>query len=166
VVEQKRSAAIPDWAYRDVLFMLIHYSVASFELLERKLSPAEKEEVYDVFKRVGERMGVKEVPATYNQWLISHQLHLDNDLERSSYTTDLFKQYRKHLGAFRYFILLEAQTLVVPAQVKRLLGFGKFSWISFLIPVYKILKKLKLDWYGVAWMLPEQYKKQIKALAQ
>src|SRR5258705_10499505 len=25
-VEQNRAAAIPDWAYRDVLFMLIHYS--------------------------------------------------------------------------------------------------------------------------------------------
>src|SRR5437879_2784912 len=36
-VETTRGATIPDWAYRDVLFMLIHYSIASFELLERKL---------------------------------------------------------------------------------------------------------------------------------
>src|SRR6201982_1645646 len=35
-LESSRGAAIPDWAYRDVLFMLIHYSVAAFELLERK----------------------------------------------------------------------------------------------------------------------------------
>src|SRR6185436_11011741 len=27
-VEQKRGAAIPDWAYREVLFMLIYYSIA------------------------------------------------------------------------------------------------------------------------------------------
>ena len=26
-VEQSRGTAIPDWAYRDVLFMLIHYSM-------------------------------------------------------------------------------------------------------------------------------------------
>src|ERR1041384_6849474 len=37
-VEENRGSKIPDWAYRDVLFMLIHYSVASFELLERKLT--------------------------------------------------------------------------------------------------------------------------------
>ncbi|MCW3116396.1 MAG: hypothetical protein JWM28_478, partial [Chitinophagaceae bacterium] len=37
-VENNRNAKIPDWAYRDVLFMLIHYSIASFELLERKLT--------------------------------------------------------------------------------------------------------------------------------
>src|SRR6185369_3111766 len=33
-VEGKRGAKIPDWAYRDVLFMLIDYSIRSFELLE------------------------------------------------------------------------------------------------------------------------------------
>src|SRR3954469_4799780 len=41
-VEQNRGASIPDWAYRDVLFMLIHYSIASYELLERKLHDDEK----------------------------------------------------------------------------------------------------------------------------
>src|SRR6059058_4168067 len=52
-VEKARDAKIPDWAYRDVLFLLIHYSIASFELLERKLSEEEKEEVYQVFYRLG-----------------------------------------------------------------------------------------------------------------
>ena len=47
-VETNRGAQIPDWAYRDVLFMLIHYSLASFELLERKLTEPEK----DTWKRV------------------------------------------------------------------------------------------------------------------
>src|SRR6187549_789827 len=28
-VEQSRGMSIPDWAYRDVLFMLIHYSISS-----------------------------------------------------------------------------------------------------------------------------------------
>ena len=37
-VETYRGSSIPDWAYRDVLFMLIYYSIASFELLERKLT--------------------------------------------------------------------------------------------------------------------------------
>ena len=37
-VESSRGATIPAWAYRDVLFMLIHYSIASLELMERKLT--------------------------------------------------------------------------------------------------------------------------------
>src|SRR5688500_16043285 len=40
-VEAKRGANIPDWAYRDVLFMLIDYSIRSFEVLERKLTEVE-----------------------------------------------------------------------------------------------------------------------------
>src|SRR6186997_3576227 len=44
MVENNRGAKIPDWAYRDVLFMLIHYSIAAFELLERKLDAQEKED--------------------------------------------------------------------------------------------------------------------------
>src|SRR5688572_6281192 len=48
-VENKRNSKIPDWAYRDVLFMLIHYSISAYESLYRKLTIKEKEEVFDVF---------------------------------------------------------------------------------------------------------------------
>src|SRR5829696_7722876 len=65
-VEQARGAHIPDWAYRDVLFMLIHYSIASFEVLERKLTDEEKEEVFNVFYRVGSRMKLKGLPVNYD----------------------------------------------------------------------------------------------------
>src|SRR5437588_2412089 len=68
-VEESRGEKIPDWAYRDVLFMLIHYSIASFELLERKLSREEKEEVFSVFFRVGDRMGLRDLPRNYGDWL-------------------------------------------------------------------------------------------------
>nr|MBA2562491.1 DUF2236 domain-containing protein [Chitinophagaceae bacterium] len=60
-VETSRGATIPDWAYRDVLFMLIYYSITSFELMERKLTLQEKEDVYNVFYRLGNRMGLKEL---------------------------------------------------------------------------------------------------------
>src|SRR4026208_2284849 len=90
-VEQNRGASIPDWAYRDVLFMLIHYSIASYELLEKKLSDEEKEEIHNVFYRVGARMGLKELPLTYFEWLPVRKDHLMQDLQKSEYTIDLFK---------------------------------------------------------------------------
>jgi len=34
-VEKSRGDTIPDWAYRDVLYMLIHYSIAAFERAAR-----------------------------------------------------------------------------------------------------------------------------------
>ena len=99
-VETKRGAAIPDWAYRDVLFMLIHYSIASFEVLERKLSDIEKEEIFDLFYMIGKRMKLQGIPGNYAQWLVVRQHDLEHDLEKSIYTIDLYKQYKKHLGLF------------------------------------------------------------------
>jgi hypothetical protein len=163
-VESNRGAAIPDWAYRDVLFMLIHYSIAAFELLERKLTRLEKEEVFDVFFRVGERMGLKDLPRSFEQWLIVREQHMHQDLQKSDYTVDLFKQYKKHLGAIRYKILVEAQMLVIPKWVNELLGFGKFSVLRPVVPLYKFSRMIKMDSLIKSVLLPSAYKSQIKEL--
>lgn len=163
-VENKRGSKIPDWAYRDVLFMLIHYSQASFELLERKMTDAEKEDLFDVFHRVGLRMGLTGLPANYNEWTIMRNEHLAKDLAKSMYTVDLFKQYRKHLGWFRYTLLLESQKLVVPSYAKQLLKLGNFSWLTPILAIYKVSRTFRLDWFLKSLVLPDAYKKQIKEL--
>jgi hypothetical protein len=163
-VENNRQAKIPDWAYRDVLFMLIHYSIASFELLERKLSDKEKDEMYQVFLAIGQRMHLKHLPADYSSWLSVREAHLQADLQKSHYTIDLYKQYRKHLGAFRYWLLLESQKLVVPNLVKELLDLKKIKWVRPVIPFYKFSRKLKLDSVIRTIILPRKYKAEIKAL--
>ncbi|MBC7873835.1 MAG: DUF2236 domain-containing protein [Ferruginibacter sp.] len=163
-VEQNRGAAIPDWAYRDVLFMLIHYSIASYELLEKKLSDEEKEDVFNVFYRVGVRMQLKELPLTYTEWLPVRQAHLLEDLQNSTYTADLFKQYKKHLGAMRFRVLTEGQKLVVPERVKELLHFSDFSLLTPVVPLYKISRLMKMDWLLKNILLPSDYKDQINEL--
>ena len=163
-VEANRGDKIPDWAYRDVLFMLIHYSIASFEVLERKLTAEEKAEVFDVFFRVGDRMGIPGLPTNYEEWVKVRNTHLEEDLLHSHFTDDLFKQYRKHLGAFRYKILLEGQKLVVPKRVNQLLRLGNFSMLTPVIPAYKFTRFINLDWFIKLLILPGQYRKQIKAL--
>jgi len=163
-VEQNRGASIPDWAYRDVLFMLIYYSIASYELLEKKLCDDEKDEVYNVFYRVGARMGLKELPQTYNEWLPVRETHLLNDLQKSNYTADLFKQYKKHLGSMRFSVLIEGQKLVVPDRVKELLQFRDFSLLTPVVPIYKISRLMKMDWLLKNILLPSDYKDQINEL--
>jgi uncharacterized protein (DUF2236 family) len=163
-VETKRGANIPDWAYRDVLFMLIDYSIRSFEVLERKLSMAEKQEVFDVFYRVGTRMGVRGLPESFEEWEKMRQGHLHQNLKYSTYTKDLFRQYSKHLGVIRYKMLLEAQTLVVPQKVRELLNFRRISLLKPLIGLYKLGRSMKVDWLLKALILPSGYKKEIKAL--
>lgn len=163
-VENKRGSTIPGWAYRDVLFMLIHYSIASFEVLERKLSVTEKEAVFDVFYRFGERMELQGLPENYTEWLKVREHDMENDLEKSKYTTDLFKQYKKHLGNFRYRVLIEGQIMVVPEKVRHLLHFRKFSFLNPVLPFYKISRALKLDGIIKSLILPAKYKNEIKEL--
>jgi len=144
--------------------MLIHYSLASFELLERKMTVAEKEELFDVFNRVGLRMGLKGLPKNYNEWVRMREDHLHSDLVLSDLTIDLFKQYRKHLGWLRYKLLIESQKLVVPSHAKQLLKMETVSWINPILFLYKISRKLRLDWFLKSLVLPNEYKKQIKEL--
>lgn len=163
-VEAKREAKIPDWAYRDVLFMLIGYSISSFELLERKLTDAEKEEVFNVFYRVGSRMGLTGLPANFSEWLQMRAGHLEQDLVKSNFTADLYKQYKKYLGPLRYKLLIEGQKLVVPEKVCELLQLRKVSLLTPVLAFYKLAKKVKLDWFLKSAVLPKEYKAEIKEL--
>lgn len=163
-VEKSRGTKIPDWAYRDVLFMLIHYSVAAHELLEQKLTCSEKEELYAIFLQIGRRMQVPHLPPTYAAWLPVREQHLKDNLAYSRYTSDLFQQYKKSLGPFRYAILKEGQRLVVPTTVMRVLQFRKFSLLTPVVPLYKLSRKVKLDWLIKELLLPKAYKKEIRAL--
>jgi len=163
-VEKSRGMQIPDWAYRDVLFMLIDYSIRSYELLERKLTTAEKAEVFAVFYRVGDRMGIAGLPHSLSQWESMREDHLHQNLGKSRYTSDLYVQYRKHLGFFRYFVLKQAQIMVVPDRVKQLLSFRKKSVLTPVLALYKLSRFLKLEGLIRNLLLPPAYKSEIKAL--
>lgn len=163
-VEKKRGATIPDWAYRDVLFMLIDYSIRAFEVLEHDLNIDEKKEVFQVFYRVGKRMGLNGLPESFEEWEKMRQEHIKQNLQHSHYTDDLFTQYRKHLGFMRYRILLEAQTLVVPEKVGKLLGLRSFSLLKPILGLYKMSRIIKADWLLKSLIMPPGYKKEIKAL--
>lgn len=163
-IEASRGSKIPDWAYRDVLFMLIGYSISSFELLERKLTNAEKEEVFDVFYRVGKRMAIPDLPLNYKAWVVMRNEHLRDNLVKSKFTVDLYKQYRKHLGVVRFKLLVEGQILVVPERVNQLLQLGKFSLLTPILKLYKVTRLFKLDWFLKSVILPPEYKAEIKQL--
>ena len=163
-VEANRGYNIPDEAYLEVLFMLIDYSVRSFELLERKLTAGERREVFDVFYRVGERMGLKGLPRDHNQYLVMRKEQLRHNLKRSNFTIDLFRQYRKHLGIIRYWVLKQAQVLVVPKQVNQLLGLGNIPWLLPVLYVYKFFRLFKLQDVLKNAILPKAYVNQVHEL--
>jgi uncharacterized protein (DUF2236 family) len=163
-VEQNRGAQIPDWAYRDVLFMLIWYSIYAYEALYRQLTTAEKEEVFDVFYRVGVRMHLKDLPQTYQQWHQAHQQHLENDTICSRFTTDLYLQYRKHLGPIRFFLLKRVQALLAPTRVKQMLKLDEPGLVMLLLKVYKVLRRLSIGNLLIESLLPLKYIAQVRQI--
>ncbi len=160
-VEQKRGGPIPAEAYLDVLFLLIGYSISAFELLERKLSPEEKAEVFSVFSRVGQRMGLTGLPEHYNGWVQSRQQHLLDRLERSDLSVDLYRRYRESLGAARYALLLQAQILLVPGRVRGLLRLPAFSVLYPFLPIYRLVCFLHLDRGLKTLLLPARYRTEV-----
>lgn len=163
-VENQRESQIPDWAYRDVLFMLIDYSIRAYEVLERQLSEEEKAEVFDVFHRVGLQMNLQGLPPSYPDWINMRREHLKENLANSHFTKDLYKQYREHLGLMRYHILIEAQVMVVPKRVNQLLSLGEFPWLSPVLAIYKLSRVVKLDRFIKNIILPKAYQKDIENL--
>lgn len=89
---------------------------------------------------------------------------MQNNLAKSQYTIDLFKQYKKHLEPVRYFILIEVQKLIIPERVRKLLGFKKVSFLTFILPFYKLSRVLHLDDQIKKSLLPKKYVKQIYEL--
>lgn len=161
-VEEKRGQKIPDWAFRDVLYMLIDYSERSFQMLYRPLSASEKKELYAVFKRVGGGLEVKELPANYAEWRKDRIIHLNRDLAYSDFTARLFEQYRRHLGDWRYQILIRAQALLVPDPIRRLLRFDSSNLLSYLLPAYTIVDLLDLQSLVHYLLIQPEYLEQIQ----
>lgn len=163
-VEQKRGHQIPDWAYRDVLYMLIDYSERAYELLHRPLTDSERQELFSTFRQVGAGMQVPDLPETYADWRIDREAHLNRDLVHSPFTDRLFQRYREQLGNWRYDLLRQSQALLVPKQVGSLLNMPQKPLLAYSIGSYKLLNKMGLRPMVQRILLPTEYLAQIRDL--
>ena len=164
LVEHQRGQRIPDWSYRDVLYMLIDYSERAHELLHRPLTLAEQQELYGVYQRVGAGLRIPELPATYAAWRVDRQRHLERDLVYSKYTAMLYAQYRRHLGAWRYHLLLQVQALLVPNHVRHMLRLKPQPLLSSSLWMYRLLDRLHQTSIIQQLLLPERYLDEVRRL--
>jgi uncharacterized protein (DUF2236 family) len=161
-VEQERGHTIPDWAYRDVLYMLIDYSERAYALLYGPLTQSQKSDLFDVFLRIGVEMHIPELPRTYAEWQLDRHRHLIRDLHYSQHTAMLFQSYRRHLGAWRYYLLLEVQALLVPDEVRRLLHLNANRLISGLVQTYGMVSSLNLQSLVHSLLIPPRYWSEVR----
>jgi uncharacterized protein (DUF2236 family) len=163
-VERQRGQAIPDWAHRDVLYMLIDYSERAHELLARPLSGDEQGELYDVFYRVGIGLGIPGLPLSYSQWKTDRERHLRRDLLHSDGTAALYAQYRNHLGPWRYWLLLRIQAILAPEHVRGLLRLKSAEWLRPSLRVYPILVRAGLRSLIQRLLMPSRYLPAVRGL--
>lgn len=165
-VERKRGQTIPDWAHRDVLYMLIDYSERAHEQLARPLSRDEQEDLYDVFYRVGIGLQIPDLPRTYAEWTIDRERHMLSDLIWSDGTAELYARYREHLGSARYRLLLRIQAIVTPAHVRKLLRLKRAEWMRPLIRLYPLLVRAGLRSLIQRLVMPPRYLAAVRELDQ
>ena len=161
-VESQRRQTIPDWAYRDVLYMLIDYSERAYTLIYKPLSPRQKSDLFEVFLRIGEALHIPELPKTYSDWQLDRRRHLARDLTYSKQTAMLYESYRKHLGAWRYFLLLEVQALLVPDTVRQLLHLNSSDFISGLARTYGMIGSGALQSLIHTLLIPARYWSEVR----
>ena len=163
-VERQRGQRIPDWAHRDVLYMLIDYSERAHQLLERPLSAHERDDLYDVFYRVGAGLRIPDLPSSYAEWKVDRDSHMRRDLVRGAGTEALYAQYRRHLGPWRYRLLLWIQAILAPAHVRGLLRLRSAAWLRPVLRVYPVLVRAGLQSAIRRLLMPSQYLPAVRGL--
>ncbi|HEX6095338.1 MAG TPA: oxygenase MpaB family protein [Thermoanaerobaculia bacterium] len=165
-VERQRGQRIPDWAHRDVLYMLIDYSERAHEMFARPLRADEQDELYDVFYRVGTGLRIPDLPRTYAAWKADRELHLRRDLRNGEGTEALYAQYRKHLGSWRYHLLLRIQGILTPDHVRGLLRLERAEWLRPLVRLYPVLVRAGLRSLVQRLLIPSGHLAAVRALDQ
>ena len=163
-VERQRGQSMPDWAHRDVLYMLIDYSERAHELLVRRLSAEEKDELYDVFYRVGTGLGIPDLPTSYSEWRVDRVHHMRRDLVNSEGTKALYAKYREHLGSWRYDLLLQIQSVLVRDHVSDLLELKSAEWLRPLARLYPLLARAGLRSMIQSLLMPPRYLPAVRSL--
>lgn len=156
-VEDKRGDRIPAWAYRDVLYILIDYSESAYRTLHRPLTHDEQEELYSVFRYVGEALHLTDLPENYAAWQIDRQRHLREDLVYSPYTAALYDAYRRDLGSWRFALLRQVQAILVPELVRRQLKLPSYPWLRPVLLLYPLLARLGLQSLIQRMLVPPQH---------
>jgi uncharacterized protein (DUF2236 family) len=165
-VELERQQRIPDWAHRDVLYMLIDYSERGHEMLARPLRAAEQDELYDVFRRVGNGLGIPDLPPAYADWREDRERHLRRDLLHTDATEALYAEYRNHLGGWRYDLLLRIQSVLAPEHVCGLLRLNRAEWLRAVLRAYPILVQAGLRAMMQRVVIPSRHLAAVRGLDQ
>jgi hypothetical protein len=133
-------------------------------VLAGPLSADERNELYDVFRRVGAGLGIPDLPRSYTEWRVDRERHMQQDLLYGDGTQALYAQYRHHLGSWRYRLLLWAQAMLVPRHVRGLLGLKSAGWLRLLLRLHPVLVRAGVRPIIQRLVMPPRYLAAVRGL--
>jgi hypothetical protein len=117
-----------------------------------------------VFRRVGEGLGIEELPGSYVDWRLDRERHMRSDLAYSPHTAVLYRRYREELGPWRFTLLLRLQALLVPPFVRSLLSLRRSRGTQPAVGAYRRLRATRFAPIVRAALVPSEYLLQVGAM--
>lgn len=166
-IEKARGRAIPDWAYRDVLFILIDYGERAHAIVYGPMSAAERESHFYTLVTLGQAMQLTDLPATYQDYGRQRHQQLLNDYAHSKLTDCLNLAYRTALGPIRYWLLQCLQGCLVPVELQPITQLSPHPLVAQLLRLYPHLPGggNKLRWLHRV-LLPSPFAVRLRRLGQ
>jgi uncharacterized protein (DUF2236 family) len=156
-VERSRKDKIPQWAYRDVLFMLIDYGERAHAIVYGPMSDADRLSHFHASLAIARAMHIQDLPQTYEAYQQQRASHLRENTARTAFTDLLYRRYRSHLGIARMQALLDLQASIVPPEVAALLQLRRKRRVDFLLRHYRRITRGNWLHRFYPLMLPRPY---------
>jgi ER-bound oxygenase mpaB/B'/Rubber oxygenase, catalytic domain len=164
-VEQARGEEIPQWAYRDMLFILIDYGERAHEVVFGPLTEAERASHFGVALALGRAMHLSGLPTTYAEYRAQRHQQLLEDYARGPLTDELYASYRRALGPLRFGLLRLVQASVLPGELRDVLRLEPHPLVDQLLRCYRFMpgggNKLR-PLHNV--LLPGRFAKQLRQM--
>jgi uncharacterized protein (DUF2236 family) len=166
-VEDARGEEIPQWAYRDMLFILIDYGERAHEVVFGPMTEAERTSHFEVALALGQAMHLSGLPTTYAEYSDQRHQQLLEDYARGPLTDELYASYRRALGPLRFRLLRLVQASVLPEELRDVLQLEPYALVEELLRYYRFLpgggNKLR-PLHKV--LLPGRFAKQLREMGR
>lgn len=121
-VEDQRGERIPEWAYRDMLYMFVDYGIRAHEIVYGPISRPGQRSYCDDVMALGQAMGIKNLPQSYEDYERERSRHLQENYRRSARTSQLNQSYKDALGSMRYAAWMPVQVALMPGELREILA--------------------------------------------
>jgi uncharacterized protein (DUF2236 family) len=164
-VEEARGEEIPQWAYLDMLFILIDYGERAHEVVFGPMTEGERRSHFGAALALGRAMHLSGLPSTYAEYKAQRHQQLLEDYARTPLTDELYANYRRALGPLRFRLLRLVQASVLPDELRQVLRLEPDPLVDKLLRCYRFLpgagNKLR-PLHGV--LLPGRLAKQLREM--